>query len=77
MVAMLNNEQIWLDFIFTLNSFGSLKWVITDPSTSVNFLDLNISINSNNNIEMSTFQKMTNLHLYIPPPSSHPPSRLK
>jgi hypothetical protein len=51
--------------------------VIVDPSTTVNFLDLNISIVSNNKIEFSTFQNAVNLHLYIPPSSVHPPSCLK
>jgi hypothetical protein len=52
-------------------------WVIADPSTSVNFLDLNISIDSNDKIEISTFQKAMNLHLFIPPLSAHRPSCLK
>ncbi len=72
-----DNENTWSNFKSTLNSFGTLKWVVTNPSTSVNFLDLNISINSNNKIEISTFQKAMNLHLYIPPSSAHPPSCLK
>jgi hypothetical protein len=54
-----------------------LKWVVTELNTSVNFLDLNISINSHNKIEINTFQKDMNLHLYIPPSSAHPPSCLK
>jgi hypothetical protein len=72
-----DNESSWLDFKSSLNSFGSLKWVVTELSTSVNFLDLNISINSHNKIEIHTFQKEMNLHLYIPPSSAHPPSCLK
>ncbi len=72
-----DNESTWLDFKSSLNSFGSSKWVVTEPSTSVNFLDLNISINLHNKIEISTFQKAMNLHLYIPPSSTHPPSCLK
>jgi hypothetical protein len=65
------------NFKSILNSFGSLKWVVSNPNTSVSFLDLNITINSNNNIEISTFQKEMNLHLYIPPSSGHLPSCLK
>ncbi len=72
-----DNETTWLNFKSASNSFGTLKWVIVDPSTTVNFLDLNISIVSNNKIEFSTFQKAVNLHLYIPPSSVHPPSCLK
>ena len=49
---------------------------IEEPSKHTTFLDLNISI-ENNSITTSTFQKMMNLYLYIPPLSSHPPSCLK
>jgi hypothetical protein len=72
-----NNESTWMNFKSMLNSFGSLKWVISNPNTTVNFLDLNITINSTNKIEINTFQKEMNLHLYIPPSSAHPPSCLK
>jgi hypothetical protein len=60
-----------------MNNFGTLKWMIADPSTTVNFLDSNISITSNNRIEFSTFQKAMNICLYIRPSSAHPPSCLK
>jgi hypothetical protein len=72
-----DNETTWSNFKSTLNNFGTLKWVVSNPSTAVNFLDLNISINKDNIIEISTFQKAMNLHLYIPPSSAHPPSCLK
>jgi hypothetical protein len=72
-----NNESTWMNFKSMLNSFGSLKWVISNLNTTVNILDLNITINSTNKIEISTFQKEMNLHLYIPPSSAHPPSCLK
>jgi hypothetical protein len=60
-----NESTYWLDFKSLLNCFGCLKWVVTDPSTSVNFLDLNISIDLQNKIEISTFQKAMNLHLCL------------
>jgi hypothetical protein len=72
-----DNDSIWQQFKATMNNFGTLKWVIADPSTSVNFLDLTISITPKNKLEFSTFQKAMNLHLYIPPSSAHPPSCLK
>jgi hypothetical protein len=71
------NESTWMYFKSMLNSFGSLKWVVSNLSTTVNFLDLSITINSSNKIEISTYQKEMNLHLYIPPSSAHPPSCLK
>jgi hypothetical protein len=72
-----DNENVWQKFKSAMNDFGSLKWVIADPSTTVNFLDLTISIMSNNQLKFNTFQKAMNLHLYIPPSSAHPPSCLK
>ncbi|KAL3781382.1 hypothetical protein ACHAWO_010284 [Cyclotella atomus] len=40
-------------------------------STSVDFLDLTLTISSNN-IVSRTYQKEMNLYLYIPPASAHP-----
>jgi hypothetical protein len=44
---------------------------------TVNFLDLTITINSNGLLTTKTYQKPTNLHLYLPPTSAHPPRVLK
>lgn len=54
-------------------NWGSLTWVIENPSDNTIFIDLNIRIH-NNDITTSTFQKPMNLYLYIPPQSGHPPS---
>jgi len=66
----------WNSFKDRLNSWGHLEWVIEDPSRSTVFLDLNISI-QNSRIVTKTLQKATNLYLYLPPNSAHPPSCLK
>ena len=68
----------WQSFSDDVNNFGILKWDITEiiPSTSVNFLDMTLSI-ENGRIVSKTFQKKMNLHLYIPPSSEHPPSCIK
>jgi hypothetical protein len=59
----------------TVNNFGILKWDIAEtiPSTSVNFLDMTLSI-EDGGIVSKIYQKDMNLHLYIPPSSEHPPS---
>jgi len=59
-----------------LNSWGPLKWVVQEPSTKVQFLDLNITLD-NSTIRVETYQKPMNLYLYIPPLSAHPPSCFK
>ncbi len=60
----------------TLCNWGHLKWTVEEPTSSINFLDLNISI-IGSSIHTSTFQKPLNLYLYIPPLSAHPPSCFK
>jgi hypothetical protein len=75
---------IWLgtpdeftNFIADINSYCQLSWETTGLGKTTTFLDLTISITQNNNIHIKTFQKPTNLHLYIPPNSAHPPGVLK
>ncbi len=60
-----------------LNSYCQLKWTSDGLQKTVNFLDLTIAINSNGLLNMKTYQKPTNLHLYLPPTSAHPPGVLK
>ena len=50
--------------------FGVLTWEVHEPSMSVDFLDMTISI-VDGHIEMRTYQKPMNLYLYLPPLSSH------
>jgi hypothetical protein len=69
-------DATWNSFKERLNNWGSLKWVIDNPSTQVHFLDLNITINKGK-ITTSTYQKDMSLYLYIPPRSAHPSSCLK
>ena len=59
-------------FLEDVNSFGILKWDITEtkPSASVIFLAMNLSI-ENGKIISRTFQKAMSLHLYIPPASEY------
>jgi hypothetical protein len=71
-----NKNSTWNNFKETLNNWGTLKWVIEEPSKNTHFLDLNINIQGHS-IVTETYQKAMNLYLYIPPSSAHPPSCLK
>jgi len=70
------STDTWEDFKTTLNAWGSLRWVVEEPSSSTIFLDLTVQI-QNSRIRFTTFQKPMNLYLYIPPSSAHPTSCLK
>ena len=67
----------WTQFQNDL-SFGSLCWETTKLSSSVVFLDLEISLDPDSRcLTTRTYQKAMNLFLYIPPTSAHPPGVLK
>jgi hypothetical protein len=69
-------ETTWNEFKKRVNQWGTLEWIIQEPSKKTVFLDLNIELRDTK-IHSSTFQKALNLYLYIPPTSAHPPSCLK
>jgi hypothetical protein len=71
------SEEEFKLFLQDLNSYSQLEWTSDGLSSSVDFLDLTITIDNNRKIVTKTFQKPTNLHLYIPPTSAHPPGVLK
>lgn len=62
----------WQCFKQDTNNFGILTWEFEEPSLSVVFLDLTISI-ERGRIVYKTYQKALNLYQYIPPTSAHPP----
>ena len=68
--AIKSNENEWLAFQHSM-SYGKLNWIFTNLCTSVNFLDLTISI-SDNPIITKIYEKPLNLYLYLPPHSTHP-----
>ena len=53
------------------NDYGILEWECPKPKTSVDFLDLTLTIEGNR-IVTKTYQKPENPYLYIPPHSAHP-----
>jgi len=71
------SDETFTAFLQDLNSYSQLKWTSSGLSSSVNFLDITITIENDGKISTKTFQKPTNLHLYIPPSSAHPPGVLK
>ena len=70
-IWLLDDTTAWLAFKRDLNHFGILTWEINEPSLSVDFLDLTISI-KNGRVETKNFQKELNLYLCKPPASAHP-----
>ena len=56
----------WEQFQQDTNDFGILTWEFEELATSVNFLDLTISI-KHNKITTQTYQKQLNLYQYIMP----------
>jgi hypothetical protein len=66
------NELMWNAFQADLQKWHGLEWVCTEPSSSVNFMDLTISISGDGAISTTLYEKEQNLYLYLPPHSSHP-----
>ena len=74
-----NEEQDsikWMNFQSTMNTLPGLTLEFSSLLTSVDFMDMTISINTQNNIETMLFEKK--LHSLHPPPphSAHPPGLL-
>jgi len=59
----LGSSEDFLNFTNDLNSYCQLQWETAGLTSSINFLDLSISINANGTISTKTYQKPTNLHL--------------
>ena len=71
------DDAAWNRLHINLNDFGILSWEIDELQTSVNFLDVTISITERGQLETRTYQKPMNLYLYLPPASCHPPGCIK
>jgi hypothetical protein len=74
---LLHDENRWQLFQQDMNSFGKLRWEFTKRTTQINFLDLNLLINTNGKIKTKIYEKNENLYLYLPASSCHPFSNLK
>jgi hypothetical protein len=62
----------WKKIKHALEGFGKLKWMCSDLSNTVVFLDLTLTIASDSHVKTKTYIKPKNLHLYIPATSAHP-----
>jgi hypothetical protein len=70
------NDTTWNSFKCTMNHEAyQLKWIVSDLDMKVDFMDLTISIQEER-IHTTLYEKPSNLHLYIPSHSCHPPSLL-
>ena len=69
-----NLTSNWDAFCEDIDNFGILKWDISTikPSTSVNFLDMTLTIEQQR-IVPRTYQQEMYLHLYISAMSEHQP----
>jgi hypothetical protein len=56
-------------------SFGSLRWEFTSRNTSLDFMDLNVTI-VDNHLVTTLIEKALNLYLFLPPHSCHSKSML-
>ncbi|KAL7526875.1 hypothetical protein ACHAWF_001948 [Thalassiosira exigua] len=64
----------WESFQAAVNN-GGLRWIFTERSTTVDFMDMTISL-SGSKIDTTLYCKPLALHLYIPPHSCHAPGVL-
>ena len=69
-------DQQWHQFTDALNNpkYG-LTWDVSNLSHTVHFMDITISI-QDHRIHTTLYEKPSNLNLYIPPHSCHPPGLL-
>lgn len=71
------HPSAWEDFKMDLNNYCKLDWNTEELSSTVDFLDLTLWIDSDGKVQYKTYQKPMNLFLYIPAHSSHPPGLIK
>jgi hypothetical protein len=72
-----NDLERWTSFQQDLNKCGKLRWETTKQHNSINFLDIQITIESNRTLSTRLYEKKQNLYLYLPANSCHPPGCLK
>jgi uncharacterized protein (UPF0335 family) len=66
-----NDLERWNAFQQDMNTYGKIRWEFTERSREAIFLDLKITIQSNQRISTIIYEKPLNLYLYLPPHSTH------
>ena len=61
------DELQWNNFKKMINNYGILKWDISERSRNAVFLDLQLTIDEEGNIDTKIYEKAMNLYLYLPP----------
>jgi hypothetical protein len=72
-----SDDNRWKQYQQELNSFGKLKWEVSERTQKINYLDLTIRINNDNTITTDLYEKPHNLYLYLPAHSNHPKGNMK
>ena len=67
----------WPKFQMKFKSISKLDWTFSSHTRTIDFLDVNITLNDDGHVSTRIFEKALNLHLYLPPHSCHPPGVLK
>ena len=71
-----SNATQWARFQAEVNCpMFKLRWDFSPLSKTIDFMDLTLSI-ADGRIKTSLYKKPSNIHLYIPPHSCHPPGLL-
>ena len=71
------DKQSWTSFKAAINSpIYKLVWEFSERKSHVDFMDLTIRIDDDR-LHTSLYEKPSNLHLYIPPHSCHPPGLVR
>ncbi|CAB9502816.1 expressed unknown protein [Seminavis robusta] len=74
---MEDNQLLWEGFQKAMNNNEyKLHWEFTELSSQVDFMDMTITLTHDNKLVTTLYEKPTNLYLYIPSHSCHPPGLL-
>ncbi|CAB9513287.1 Reverse transcriptase (RNA-dependent DNA polymerase) (Partial), partial [Seminavis robusta] len=74
---MEDNQLLWEGFQKAMNNNEyKLHWEFTQLSSQVEFMDMTITLTHDNKLVTTLYEKPTNLYLYIPSHSCHPPGLL-
>ena len=69
-------EAHWQQFVSDINHFGKLQWTFSLHTTTIDFLDVTVTLRHNMPIRTRLYEKALNLYLYLPPHTCHPPGIL-